>query len=225
MTAMTRRTALVSGAATVAAVMVPIAVQASEPLVALEAELMTARAARDKVGALYSAAHDKVGDLAFGWPMVDFENPVLNLMRGWLRDNDFGSANENRVSLPCIKAFNRHNQISASGEVLSQRKAEGRERIRWWIKARRAQNAAQEAAGMPEIHRLLDIEYERTNAIEDQIWETPAETLQGVLIRLREAHHDYVAVQCCDEPEGDFYAGAFGEVLADLERLSEEGRS
>ncbi len=149
----------------------------------------------------------------------------MNLMRGWLHHNGFGGANENRVSLPCIKAFNRHNQISASGEVLSQRKAEGRERIRWWIKARRAQQAAQEAVGLPQIHAFLDSNHERVDAIEDALWDTPAGTLQGVLIRLREAHRDYVAVQCSDYSDGDFYAGAFGKVLADLERLAGEARS
>ena len=124
---------------------------AGEPLVALETELIEARAAGDKVGALYCAAYDKAGDWAFGWPVVDFRNPGMNLMRGWLHHNGFGGANENRVSLDCVKSFNRQNQILASGEALSRRKAEGRERIRWWVAARRAQNAAQEAAGMPQM--------------------------------------------------------------------------
>ncbi len=225
MTAMTRRTALVSGASAAAVVAIPATAQTSEPLIALEAQLLEARAAGGKVGALYCAAHDKAGDWAFGWPIADLENPVVNLMRGWLRDNSLGGANQNRVSLPCIKRFNHQNQISASSEVLARRKAEGRERIRWWIKARRAQDAAQEAAGIPDIHALLDSNHERVDAIEDTLWDTPAGTLQGVLIRLREAHRDYVAVQCFDDSEGDFYAVAFGKVLRDLERLAVQVRS
>ena len=232
-----RRDALMGATAAVAtaATTAPLAIKAAgvkaalagEPLVALEAELMKARAAGDKVGVLYCAAHDKAGDWAFGWPMVDLENPVMGLMRGWLRHNGFGGDNENRVSLGCVKSFNRHTEmlVYVSGEKLAQRKAEGRERIRWWIKARRAQEVAQEAAGLPDIHALLDSNHERVDAIEDALWDTPAETLRGVVIRLREAHRDYVAVQCGDEPEEDFYAVAFGKVLRDLERLAGEAQS
>ncbi len=217
--------AIVTGAITV-----PLAIKsagvkvalAGEPLVALEVDLMEARAAGAKVGALFSAASDKAGDWAFGWPEVDFKNPVMNLMRGWLRRNDYGGPNENRVSLSCVKSFNRQTEMLVYGgnEVLAQRKAEGRERIQWWIKARRAQEAAQEAAGMPDFHALLDSNHERVDAIEDRMWDTPAETLGGAVIRLREALHDYRDVQCADE--GDFYAVAFGKVLADLERLAGE---
>ncbi len=160
---------------------------AGEPLIGLEAELIEARAAGDNVGALYCAAHDKAGDWAFGWPMVDFGTPAMDSMRGWLHHNGFGGANENRVSLDCIKSFNRHTEklVFLGDEVLARRKAEGRERIRWWIKARRSQEAAQDAVGMPQIHRLLDSNPERADAIEDALWDTPAGTLQGVLIRLQ----------------------------------------
>ncbi len=152
----TRRNALL-GATAAAAVtgltVAPLAMKAAgvkaalagDPLIALEAELMEARAAGNKVGALYCAAYDKAGDWAFGWPVVDFRNPGMNLMRGWLHHNGFGGANENRVSLDCVKSFNRHTEklVFLGDEVLARRKAEGRERIRWWIKARRAQEAAQ----------------------------------------------------------------------------------
>ena len=225
MTEVTRRTALMGATAAVAVVGLPTPVVAhtSEPLISLEAELLEARAATSKVGALYTAAHDKAGNWAFGWPMVDFHNPVTNLMRGWLRRNGFGGTNENRVSLDCIKRFNLHTETLVYGgdEVLARCKIAGRKRIRWWIKARRAQEAAQEAAGIPDIHALLDSNHERQDAIEDQLWDTPAETLQGVVIRMREAHRDYVSVNCCDD-DGDFYAAAFGKVLSDLERLTGE---
>ena len=216
-----------AGAAAVVAGVPGAALEASEPLVALGADLMEARAAGGKLGALYCTAHDKAGDWAFGWPMVDFGTPVMNLMRGWLQRNGFGGANENRVSLDCVKSFNRHTEklVFMGDGVLASRKAEGRERIRWWIKARRAQKDAQDAVGMPQIDRLLDSNHERVDAIEVALWDTPAETLRGVLIRLREAHRDYVAVQCSDNPHEDFYAVAFGKVLADLERLAGRARS
>ena len=63
---------------------------AGEPLIGLESELIEARAAGDNVGALYCAAHDKAGDWAFGWPMVDFGTPAMDLMRGWLQHNGYG---------------------------------------------------------------------------------------------------------------------------------------
>ncbi len=233
-----RRNALM-GATAAAAVtgltVIPLATKAAgvkaaladESLVALEAGLMEGRAAAERAGAVWSAAYDKAGAWTVGWPVVDFANPVMNLMRGWLQHNDFGGANENRVSLGCIKRFNRHTEklVFMGDAVLARRKAEGRERIRWWIGARRAQYAAKEAAGMPEAEALLESNHDHVDAIEDALWDTPAGTLQGVLIRLREAHRDYVAVQCSDDSGWDFYAVAFGKVLADLERLAGEART
>ena len=215
----TRRDALL-GATAAAAVtgltVAPLAMKAAlagEPLVALEAELIEARAARDKVAALWSAAYDKAGAWAFGWPKADFSCPAMSKLSGWFHSE--------RIDLDSIKAYNRHTQELAKDlpEFLAQRKAQGRERVRWWIKARRAQRAAQETAGVSQLDALLERNHERVDAIEDQLWDTPAETLQGVLIRLREAHRDYVAVQCSDD-ERDFYAVAFGKVLSDLERLA-----
>ena len=90
-------------------------------------------------------------------------------MRGWLSHNSW--LPEDRVDLGTIKKFNRHTEakVFVGGEVLARRKAEGRERIRCWIKARRAQDAAQEAAGIPDIHALLDSNHERVDAIEDAL--------------------------------------------------------
>ena len=209
--------AVVTGAATA-----PLAIKAagvkaalaSEPLVALEAELIEARAARDKVAALWSAAYDKAGAWAFGWPKADFSCPAMSKLSGWFHSD--------RIDLDSIKAYNRHTQelVKDLPEFLAQRKAAGRARIRWWIKARRAQRAAQETAGVSQLDALLERKHERVDAIEDQLWDTPAETLRGVLIRLREAHRDYVAVNCSTDTESDFYAVAFGKVLRDLERLA-----
>ena len=195
-----------------------------EPLVALEAELMEARAAEERDAARWSAAPDKAGAWAFGWPRIDFSTPAMAKMRGWYEHNSWPER-ERVVALGEIRRFNRHTEklVFVGDEALAQRKAEGRERIRWWIKARRAQIAAKEAAGAPQIEALLDSNGDRVNAIEDALWDTPAETMWGVLIRWREAHRDYVAVQCCDGDE-DFYAQAFGKVLHDLERLAGETR-
>ena len=179
---------------------------------------MEARAACDSVNALYSAAYDKVGAWAFGWPEVDFSNPLFTIAKGRLGPGP--------VRLDDIKRYNRQAEIFASVDLLAMLKAQGRERIRWWIKAHRAQKAAQEAVGLPQLEALLDTDYERRSAIEDRIWDTPAETLRGVVIRLREARRDYVAFYCCsDDDDGDFYADAFGKVLQDLERLTAEARS
>ena len=232
----TRRDALL-GATAAAAVtgltVAPLAIKAAgikaalagEPLLALEADLIEARAAGERAAAVWSAAYDKAGSWAFGWPCVDFSTPAMAKMRGWYERNSWPER-ERTVALGEIREFNRHTEklVCVGGGVLAERKTEGRERIRWWIKTRRAQQAAQEAAGMPEVEALMESSHEHVDAIEDQLWDTPAETLQGVLIRLREAHRDYVAVQCSDD-ERDFYADAFGKVLSDLERLSGEARS
>ena len=91
---------------------------------------------------------------AFGWPLPDFSNPTVEKMRGWLSHNSW--LPEDRVDLGTIKQFNRRAEMLnfAGGESLARCKAEGRERVRWWIKARRTQGAAKEAAGI-EIRVLL----------------------------------------------------------------------
>ncbi len=230
----TRRDALLgatAAAVVTGAITAPLAIKAvatkaalgGDPLVALEADLIELRAEGERAAALWSAAHDKAGSWAFGWPLIDFTTPAMAKMRGWYEHNSWPER-ERTVALGEIKEFNRHTEklVFVGGGVLARRKAEGHERIRWWIKTHRAQKAAQEVAGMPEVEALLENSHERVDAIEDALWDTPAGTLQGVLIRLREAHRDYVAVQCSDDSEGDFYAVAFGKVLSDLERLAGE---
>ena len=221
MTAITRRGALIGAGAAAVVAGVPGAVQGeyAEPLVALEAELIEARAARDKVAALWSAAYDKAGAWAFGWPKADFSCPAMSKLSGWFHSE--------RIDLDSIKAYNRHTQelVKDLPEFLAQRKADGRERIRWWIKARRAQRAAQETAGVSQLDALLERNHERVDAIEDQLWDTPAQTLWGVVIRLREAHDDYLRINDFSKDDEDFYAVAFGKVLRDLERLAGEAQS
>ena len=190
----------------------------------LEAELIEARAAGAKAHALWNAAYDKAGDWAFGWPRVDFSTPVMEKMRIWL-ERDIWFKKMAAVTLDEIKTFNRHTQLLAVGEDLPQRKAEGRDRIRWWIKARRAQMAAKEAVGMDQLDVRCENACERTTSIEKQLWDTPPETLRSVVIRLREAHRDYVDMNGSGEDGGDFYSVAFGKVLSDLERLAGEAPS
>ena len=192
---------------------------AGEPLVALEAELMEARAAGKRAAAIWDAAYNKAGAWAFGWPRVDFSSPAMAKMRWWYEQNSWPER-ERTVALGEIREFNRDTEMLPGDELRARRKTEGRERIRWWIKTRRAQQAAKEAAGMPEVDALMESSHEHVDAIEDRLWNTPAETMRGVVIRLREAHRDYVAVQCSDDSGEDFYAQAFGKVLADLERLA-----
>ncbi len=234
MTGLSRRDALLGATAaalTTGAIVAPLALKATatraalagEPLVALEAQLIEARAVGERAGALWDAAHDKAGSWAFGWPLIDFTTPAMARMRGWYESRSWPERIRT-VHLDEIKEFNRYTETLVYGgdEVLAGCKAEGRERIRWWIKARRAQEAAKEGAEMSRFEALLDSNHERVDAIEDRLWDTPAGTMQGVLIRLREAHCDYVRVQILDDPEGDFYSRAFGKVLADLERLAGE---
>ena len=75
---------------------------------------------------------------------------------------------------------------------------------------------------MPQLEALLDADYERKSAIEERIWDTPAVTLQGVVIRLREAHLDLSCNHDFPEPGEDFYVDAFEKVLRNLERLAGE---
>ncbi len=111
-----RRDALMGASAAVAVAGVPTAVvaQAGEPLIALEAELLEARAASLKATAVWGEAYSKAGDWAFGWPHVEYSNPAMEKMRGWIeRDPNSWYSRMGVVPPTAIEEFNRHTELSA----------------------------------------------------------------------------------------------------------------
>ena len=84
-----------------------------------------------------------------------------------------------------------------------------------------------EVCGATEDHAALmraEISWEaiqdRTGVIEREIWNTPAESPQGVLVKLRETHHQLTLTHETEETlESEFAVDLVGDVLSDFERL------
>ena len=67
---------------------------------------------------------------------------------------------------------------------------------------------------------------DRVNVAQQEIWNTPANSPQGVLVKLRETHHQLILTNQTEETlESEFAADLVGDVLGDLERLIGRMRS
>ena len=87
-------------------------------------------------------------------------------------------------------------------------------RVRAWIARRREQAALDRQLGIHNWDDRTAPLYDRLFAIEDEVADTPAQTVAGVAAKLRiYAHYD---------PDGERVALS---ALADLERLAREGLS
>ena len=67
---------------------------------------------------------------------------------------------------------------------------------------------------------------DRIGVAEREIWNTSANSPQGVLVKLRETHHQLILTNETDETlESEFAVDLVEDVLGDLERLVKEVRS
>src|SRR3546814_11135783 len=80
-----------------------------------------------------------------------------------------------RISLREIRNFNRHTEAFAGHGTPEfwKRKAEGRERVRWWLAYRRAYKAAQERAGLPALDDRLETVSEWRSELREGIARAP----------------------------------------------------
>ena len=84
-----------------------------------------------------------------------------------------------------------------------------------------------EVCGAAEDHAALmraEISWEaiqdRVSAAEQEIWNTPAKSPQGVLVKLRETHHQLTLTHETEETlESEFAVDLVGDVLGDFERV------
>ena len=61
---------------------------------------------------------------------------------------------------------------------------------------------------------------DRADVAAREVWDTPAKSLQGVLIKLRESYFQLAQIDETDDTlETNFAVGIVGDVLGDLERL------
>lgn len=100
-------------------------------------------------------------------------------------------------------------------------------------KLRATGEKAFEVCGVAEDHAALmraEISWEaiqdRVSVAEQEIWNTPAKSPQGVLVKLRETHHQLALThETEDTLESEFAVDLVGDVLNDLERVIEGARS
>jgi hypothetical protein len=155
-----------------------------------------------------------------GFALLDTSIPAVSKMCGtavhpW----------SSRPSLSDIRRFNRHTEsLAAPGADRDHRRAEGRERIRHWIARRREQREARRVRGIDRLYAESEATFERINAIEHEIVDTPADGPAGVRVKLaialdiEDATGDGfdVASECLEER-------GKAKVLAELDRLAQEG--
>jgi hypothetical protein len=183
---LSRRTVLSASVATVA-IVAPAATLAAAAaddgsLLALETRWRTARAEKDRTYAEWRTIHDGLPAHAQGG------NPVVppDGAGGLFPLHRQGKA----ISLRDIRTFNEacitddRFAWGNSPARLARIRAEGRERVRWWIAAFRDGKRLRAASGLDEAHTRDDEAYDLVAVLEGKIMRTAPEGLQGIRVKL-----------------------------------------
>jgi hypothetical protein len=185
MTKVTRRTVLAATAAAVAAGGPALAVNApassDSALLALEIRWRAAVAQVNKADAEYSAIYDALPPHAQdGWSTVPAAGDGLFLK------HHAGKP----IGLQEIRSFNQACVVDdqwawgKSPARVARIRAEGRQRIRWWIAARREMLRVRAASGLGASGACLDAAYQAMDTLEDEILAAPAEGVEGLRVKL-----------------------------------------
>lgn len=114
--------------------------------------------------------------------------------------------------------------VDDTAEERTRLRAEGRARVRWWIAARRKQDAARDAAGVTELERAVHEAEAEREALCTRAISTRARSVVSALAKLRIAGNEILE----RSPGGGFSApDYFGKkvllsTIEDLERLARE---
>ncbi len=86
--------------------------------------------------------------------------------------------------------------------------------------------AAEDEAALVRAEIPWEAIQDRIGVAEREIWNTPANSPRGILVKLRETHHQLTLTNETEETlESEFAVDLVGDVLNDLERLIEGVRS
>jgi hypothetical protein len=158
-----------------------------DPLVVLFDAWAAAVAEVENTDAAYSErvaqlpAHFRPGPDGLGgvseYPDIDLTHPAF---RGWNR-GILGA----RPSLASIRLFNSWDGKLSKPQDAARRRREGRERIRLWIAAQRAQRAYRARLGLPELEARRAAALDRAHEFEAEILRTPARSMEGAAVKLK----------------------------------------
>ena len=80
--------------------------------------------------------------------------------------------------------------------------------------------AAEDEAALVRAEIPWEAIQDRVNVAAQEIWNTPANSPQGVLVKLRETHHQLILTNQTEENlESEFAVDLVGDVLSDFERV------
>jgi hypothetical protein len=185
-TKLTRRTVLSASVAAVATG-APVAALATTnspdaALLALESRWRTAVAEKNRTRDAWRAIHDALPEHARGGvPKVPTDGAAGLFPRSFR-----GRA----IDLRNLRGFNLRTALDEaqlwgdSPARLARVRAEGRERIRWWISICRDGRRLRAASGLDEADERDEAAYEVLSAIEDEIMATAPEGVEGLRIKL-----------------------------------------
>ena len=227
-----RRDALMGATAAVAVAGVPTAVAAKvagakaalagEPLLALEQEWLAIGKELQERGGRWNRAHDCLPAWArggidqhgrmWGWPDVGDLPEFKAACKAGL---------STRAALWEVQSFNKAARIAAINdhEKHDEAAAQGDARIRAW-EARKTEKADLERQlGIDDWDAKSEPFFERQDAVEEKIMDTPAHSFAGLTVKLRLAV--YYADPEKDGPEGlDWDRKIMFHALRDVERLA-----
>ena len=223
MTKISRRQAIQTVSTTALAAAISSSVDANvvdldSDFIALEAELIRLRSYVTDLRRAYGEAEASLPEWArsghrCGWPKHE---PGSFLMRS----GGFGVMfQDGRPSLDDVRKLNRHTEIFLAGDSdkRARRRAEGRDRVRAWIKKYREQRALRRP--LETISAKMDDCFDRMGDIEDCIVATPAVGFAGIAVKLRLNIHYMMQETGVERPEDlDLDGRGVVSALRDCER-------
>jgi hypothetical protein len=156
--------------------------EADAPLLALESRWRAACAEEKRTHDIWRAIHDRFPSHARdSFPAVPLDGAGgLFLLHQWGKVMSLRELRE--FNKACI--YDDQYAWGKSPARLARIRAEGRERVRWWIASRRDIKRRQEASGYDEANERNEEAYKITSDIEGQILAAPAAGIEGLRVKL-----------------------------------------
>jgi hypothetical protein len=159
-----------------------------------------------------------------GLPLIDRS---LRIFRGFPKYPRIGTIRRDAVTLSELMGCNLHAEQAVAGDPvkLAKCRADGRARVRWWNAYRRELERLRSESGFEEANEQLEARDDERNAVADAICAMPAETIAGVIVKLRVVARSILvnnsnADHVVNYEEMEWHETATLAVLADIERIA-----
>ena len=191
------------------------------PLLALEAHWRKLLADNKRMKAEWLGIHNSLPPHAQGgYPEVplDGADGLFPLHR---RGKVIGLRELRAFNNACI--FDDQHAWGNNPARLARIRAEGRERVRWWVNIRRESRRLRAESGFDEVDERWDQIQDALNDIEDEILATPGADIEGLRIKLAVlARMSFIQhSNFDDQPEPPEEWGAFDRAIFDLHAEAE----